>query len=70
MPTKREPPPAAEKSAVAEGMQHWSDAKLDFELVFAEAGLVETWPETVAWLAAIRAEVARRKTLERKADAA
>jgi len=70
MPTKREEQPIPIEPAIVKAMRQWSDEKLDLELLFAEAGLVETWPETVAWLAAIRAEVERRKSHDGEAKAA
>jgi hypothetical protein len=60
MPTKREERPTPEQPNIVQAIHHWSDSKLEFELTFAEAGVVETWPETIAWRDALRAEVARR----------
>ena len=70
MKTKRAEQPTREEAAVAKAMHQWSDEKLELELLFAEAGLVESWPETVAWLAAIRAEVERRHARDDKVTAA
>jgi hypothetical protein len=60
MATKREQRPPADEPDIMKAIRHWPDNRLDFELPFAEAGVVETWPETIAWRDAIRAEVARR----------
>jgi hypothetical protein len=49
-----------EDHETAQDMKRWSDAKLDRERAFAEACVVESWPETVAWRDAIRNEVSRR----------
>jgi hypothetical protein len=48
------------ESESANDMRRWSEAKLDRERAFAEACVVESWPETIAWRDAIRNEVRRR----------
>jgi hypothetical protein len=67
MPTKREERPTPEEPDIVKAIRHWSDAKLEFEMAFAEAGVVETWPETIAWRDTLRSELARREqAAERK----
>jgi hypothetical protein len=62
MATKREQAQAPTRVAeVRKVIQQWPDEKLDFELTFAEAGVVETWAETIAWRDALRAEAERRQ---------
>jgi hypothetical protein len=51
---------AADDPETAQDMKRWSDAKLDRERAFAEACVVDSWPETIAWRDAIRNEVSRR----------
>jgi hypothetical protein len=60
MAGKQEALPAHDDADVMKAIHHWTDERLDIELVFAEAGVVETWPETIVWRDAVIAEAARR----------
>jgi hypothetical protein len=58
--TKQAAKKTPNENETAQDMKRWSDTKLDRERVFAEACVVESWPETIAWRDAIRNEVSRR----------